>query len=244
MRQQREARKQPRFSALLGVAAFVVMFGAACDSRVAVRGPQIVLPTAPTPTVTPTGAMATEARQIAGVKAVSLKAVGMVDIALGQPESLTITAPERVMSLLTSEVSGGRLDLDRDSPSYTGQVSDIHYEIGLRQLDELMLDGVGEIDVKGLDNGRFIVRMDGVGDVKATGRTDRQEVRIAGLGAYRAPMLESRIANVNLSSGSAEIWATERIEGWVGFGSTLEYWGEASVSVQGPGKVVRHGMKP
>ena len=148
------------------------------------------------------------------------------------------------MPLLTSDVSGGRLELDRDSPGYEGQVSDIHYEIGLRRLDELMLDGVGDIDVKGLDTDRFTVRLDGVGGISATGRADRQEVRAAGLGTYQAMMLESRVAEVHLSSGTARIWASERIEGWVGFGATLEYWGSADVSVQGRGKVIRLGLKP
>jgi hypothetical protein len=221
------------------------MFAAGCDSRVDVRTPRITLPTVPTvPTVTPAGAMATEVRAISGVSAVSLKAVGMVEIDLGQAESLTITAPESVMPLLTSEVAGGRLDLDRDSSSYTGQTSDIHYQIGLQRLDELMLEGVGEIDARGVDTSSFVVRMDGVGDVKATGRAERQEVRIAGLGAYAAPMLESRFADVHLSSGSAEIWVTERIEGWVGFGATLEYWGDPVVSVRGQGAVRRLGFKP
>lgn len=243
MRYEPEAGKRRRSAiAVLAAATLIAIFAAGCDSRVSVRGPD--LPTVPIPSPTPSGEMATEARPIAGVNAVSLKAVGMVEIAMGATESLTITAPESVMPLLTSEVSGGRLDLDRDSPSYQGQVSDIHYEIGLRQLDELMLEGVGQIDVHGLDNRRFSARLDGVGGVSAAGRTDRQVVRVAGLGDYMAPALDSRVAEVHLTSGKAVIRATERIEGWVGFGATLEYWGNPEVVVEGGGTVTRLGLKP
>ena len=244
MRHARETLKRHRHAALWVVALLVVL-AAGCDNRVDVRGPRIQPPTIPTvPTEPPVRAMVTETRAIAGVDSVALKAVGVVDIDLGGSESLTITAPESVMSLLTSHVSGGLLELDRNSPSYQGQASDIHYEIGLMRLDELMLDGVGQIEARGIDNSRFIVRMDGVGGVRAAGRTDRQEVRIAGVGKYEAAALVSRVTEVHLTSGTAVICADERIEGFVGFGATLEYWGNAEVVVRGQGNVVRLGLKP
>ncbi len=245
MRQQPEAGKQGRFRiTALAAATLIAIFAAGCDSRVDVKGPRFSIPTVPNVPGTPTGEMATETRAIAGVDSVALMAVGRVDITLGTAESLTITAPESVMSQLTSEVSGGRLELDRTTPSYQGQVSDIHYELDLRRLDELTLDGVGNIDVRGLDNSLFAVRVSGVGDVKASGRTDRQEVRVAGLSDYMAPALQSRFAEVHLSSGTAMIWATERIDGWVGYGATLEYWGNAEVNVQGGGIIKPLGLKP
>ena len=244
MRHQAEVRNG-RGIAVLGAVALIAVFATGCDNRVQLEGPRIQPPTIPTvPTEPPVRAMVTETRPIAGVDSVALKAVGMVDIDVGGAESLTITAPERVMSLLTSDVNGGMLELDRNSPSYEGQASDIHYEIGLVRLDELMLDGVGQIDARGIDNSRFVVRLDGVGDVTASGRTDRQEVRMAGLGRYEAPLLDSRIAEVHLASGTAVVYASERIEGWVGFGATLEYWGYAEVSVRGEGHVVHLGLKP
>ena len=245
MRQQAEAGKRGRCGiTALAAATLIAIFAAGCDSRVDVKGPRFSIPTIPNVPGTPTGEMATETRTIAGVDAVELKAVGVVDITLGTAESLTITAPESVISQLTSDVSGGRLELDRTTPSYKGQVSDIHYELGLRRLDELTLDGVGQIDVKGIDNSRFTVRLNGVGDVKASGRTDRQEVRVAGVSDYMAPALRSRFAEVHLASGSAIIWATERIDGWVGYGATLEYWGNAEVNVQGGGIIKPLGLKP
>lgn len=242
MRQTKRNADRRRIAAVLRAAALAAL-AAGCDSGIHVDGPKFSVPTAPLPPATPAGAMATETRPIAGVKAVSLRAVGYVDIALGQAESLTITAPERVMPLLTSEVVGGRLDLDRASPGYQGQASDIQYEIGLRRLDELMLEGVGQIHARGIAGDAFSARLGGVGDVTAAGRVRRQEVRVGGLGTYHGAALESQITEVHLSSGSAEIWATDRVGGWVGFGATLEVWGGAEVSIQGQGKVLRRGAK-
>lgn len=234
----------PRSVAMLGAAALVLVLAAACDSRVDVRGPRINLPTVPTGPTTTTGATVTESRPISGVEGVSLAAVGLVDIRLGGAESLTITAPESVMHLLTSRVESGRLVLDRDSASYQGQVSDIRYDLTLRRLDELIHEGVGEISAAGLDTGVLEVRMTGVGNVVARGRAEAQELHMSGLGDYNAASLESRVARVDIQSGDAVIWATERIEGRVAFGCTLEYLGNPVVEVEGGGAVRKIGLGP
>ena len=240
MKKYREARKAYTMAAL-AVAALV--FAAGCDSRVDVRGPRIDLPTAPSIPSVPSGATVSETRAIFGVDGVTLAAVGHVRIAVDGSESLTISAPESVMGLLTSEVVGGRLLLDRDSASYQGQASDIQYDISLRRLEELELAGVGRISARGIDTALFSASVNGVGEIEAAGRAERQEVTVAGVGAYYAPMLESRVAHVNISAGDAMVWATERLEGWVGAGCELEYWGDPEVLVQGGGTVRALGLK-
>lgn len=242
-KQSKATKRYPGGAAMLAAAAVVVMFAAGCDSRVDVKGPRFTLPTVPALPTVPSAATITEPRAIAGVYAVTLQAVGHVRIALGGAESLTISAPENVMPLLTSEVSAGRLILGRDSGSYEGQASDIQYEISLQQLDELALEGVGAILAERVETSLFSARVNGVGEIRASGRADRQEVQVAGVGGYIAPTLESRVTHVNISAGNAVVWATERLEGWVGFGCTLEYWGDPEVSIQGRGTVRRIGLK-
>jgi hypothetical protein len=245
MRQQLRAEKRCRAEvAILVAMGLVVMFAAGCDSHVDIKGPRLTLPTVPTAPTVASGPTVSESRPIAGVSGVTLQAVGHAQIVLGGTESLTITAPESVMELLTSEVVAGRLVLDRNSASYQGQASDIQYDVSLRRLDALILDGVGRLSAQGVDTGRFTVRVNGVGEIEASGRADRQEVRVEGVGGYVAPRLESRVTNVNLSAGNAVVWATERLEGWVGVGSTVEYRGDPVVSIQGGGSVRRLGFKP
>ncbi len=246
MRQHEEIEKRGRSGvAMLAAAALVVMFAAGCDSRVDIKGPRINLPTVPTVPTAPSGPSITQSRPISGVSGVTLQAVGHVRITMGGAESLIISAPESIMELLTSDVMGGELVLGRDSGSYSGQASDIQYEITVRQLDRLTHEGVGQIAAEGIDTGRFSAHVNGIGEVEASGRADRQEVRVSsGLSGYNASRLESRVANVNLSAGRAEIWATARIEGRVGFGCTLEYWGDPELAIEGRGTVRRLGSAP
>jgi hypothetical protein len=227
---------------MTAVAALVVMFAAGCDSRVDVRGPRIVLPTVPTSPIDPAGSLITETRPIAGVSGVVLDSVGHVEITVGGTESLTITAPESIIDQLTSEVVGGRLILDRTFESYRGQASDIQYDVAVRQLDELSMAGVGLLAAEGVDTGTLRVDHAGVGELRVVGRADRQEVALSGVGGYVAEGLETRVTRIEMTSGSAVVWATERIEGRVAFGCTLEYHGNPVVDVVGGGIVRKIGL--
>ncbi len=227
--------------AVLG-ASVLLLATAACDNRVEVGRPSFELPTVPGPVVPGSGARITESRTIEGVDGVVLLAVGLVRIDLGAREALTISAPGDVMPLLTSEVVGGRLLLDRASSSYQGQASDIRYDIDVRRLDEVALPGVGSMDAFGVDADRFRVELTGVGDISASGRADRQVIRVSGLGSYIAPNLWSRVAEVSITGGGkAVVRVSERLEGHVSFPCTLEYWGDPVVTVTGNGTVRRLG---
>lgn len=245
MRQSPESTRARRpQAAVLITAALFALLAAGCDSRVKVQGPRFDLPTVPIQPTGAAGATVTQSRPIAGVSGVSLEAVGHAQIAVGGGESLTVTAPESVIDQLTSDVVAGRLILGRDFSSYQGQASDIQYDITLRQLDELTLAGVGALTATGVNTSLLSVDLEGVGEIQAAGRADRQEVRLAGVGSYIAPLLMSRVSHVNISGGKATVFASERIEGWVGFGCTLEYWGDPELAIQGGGRIERLGLKP
>jgi hypothetical protein len=245
MRQQKETANRSRFGVwALGAVTLVALLGATgCDGSVDVSGPQFTLPTATEPPVA-SGPTVTQSRSIAGVDGVTLRGVGYAEIDVAGMESLTITAPESVMPLLTSEVVGGQLMLDRESSSYQGQASDIRYDIALRRLDELALEGVGSISARGIETPLFTARVEGVGDIKASGRADRQDVDVRGVGSYVAPMLRTRVTHIEVTAGRAEVWATERLEGFVGFGAILEYRGNPTIDIQGGGAVRQIGTTP
>lgn len=223
--------RQKSMNVAVALATMLAIVG--CDSSIDIGG--LNLPTVPgTP-----GPSVTEVREIAGVRGVALEAVGLVEIELPGTETLTITAPESVMPLLTSEVVEGRLILGRDSPSYQGRASDIRYDISLRQLDELRLYGVGEIRARGIEADRLVVEAAGVGEIRPQGRVDRQELTVSGVGGYYALGLRSRVARVHMTSGKVQIWATDRIEGFVAPGCRVEYLGDPVIEVEGGGNVSR-----
>ncbi len=70
-------------------------------------------------TVSGSGNVVTETRQVSGFNRIDLAGSGEVTIQQGDAESLTIEADDNVLPRLTSEVSNSTLKLDRsrESPS-------------------------------------------------------------------------------------------------------------------------------
>jgi len=176
------------------------------------------------------GIPATEDRDVSDFHAVAASGVGQIDIRHGAEESLRVTADDNLLPILTSEVRDGRLILgsegrfrSHDSP---------RYEVTLRNLDELLLAGVFGVDATGLDTGSFDINVSGVSAVTVAGNAQHQNIAVAGVSIYDARNLTSRTVEVDISGPSrAVVRASERIEGHLTGGATLEYIGNPTIDV-------------
>ncbi len=199
-------------------------------------------PTSPGSQTVGSGRIVTESRTVQGFFGVSLQAIGVVTIERTGVESLTITADDNIMPLLTSGVSGGQLILGVASNNGIDPSQNIVWEVTARELSQVSVSGVGVIDASGVDTALFSAELTGVGDIVASGSADRQDVVISGVGNYAAPDLASREVSVDLTGVcSAVVRVSDRLEGFVGFTCTLEYFGDPTVAVTGTGTVTRLG---
>ncbi len=196
----------------------------------------------PIPAIVPPGSWVTVNRDVQGFNAVALEGVGSAFIEHGASESLTISADEALIPYLTSEVSAGTLILGLDLPSTNQSVHSISFDVTVVNLDRVELTGVGGIDARHIDTPDFGARLTGVGDVFTEGRADRQEIVLSGVGAYRGGSLSSRVTHVDLTGVNlAVVRASERLTGFVGGLSVLEYYGDPVVAITGNGTLRRLG---
>lgn len=177
------------------------------------------------------GIVASEEREVSDFHALLAGGVGRIEIRHGPTESLRITADDNLLPILTSEVDDGRLILGSDSRFETA--NDIHYEITVREFDEITLAGAFVVDISGLDTERFAVDLSGATIVDATGRTGHQEIRIAGVSRYDARDLQSRTTRVDIAGPShATVRVSDLLEGTAVGGAMLEYIGNPTVHVR------------
>lgn len=199
--------------------------------------------TEPLPPNFPSQTLVTQSRNVQGFTGVSLNGAGYVVIDQTGTDSLTITAPENIMPLLTSEVAGGMLVLDSTGDvSYQGRLEDVTYRITVAELHQILIAGAAAVDADGIDTSRLEISASGATAFSISGRADRQSISLAGAGSYDAPNLRSRETVVELAgSGRAVVRVSERLEGFVSFPCVLEYYGDPVVEVSGGGTVRRLG---
>ena len=100
----------------------------------------------------------------------------------------------------------------------------------------MRIDGLGEVDLAGLDLPRLTVAHDGPGSVSASGSVSSLDVALNGMGAYDGRWLTSREADVAIGgSGSATISVRDRLTARISGSGHVYYLGDPVVTRTGGG---------
>jgi hypothetical protein len=210
------------------------------------------------------GNQETEERAISGVKEVALSFVGDLRITQGDEEKLVITGDDNVLPLITTEVRDGLLTIGSKSTLSIPMITQLRYDLTVRDLNGLRLSGAGNVEMDGLTTddldvaisgaGNITIRnlaadrvsahLSGLGNLALDGKADRQAVTLTGAGNYNGGKLETGSASVVLSGlGSAIVWATENLAATISGAGGVEYYGdpELNTQVSGLGSVTPAG---
>jgi hypothetical protein len=205
------------------------------------------------------GPRVTEDRDIDDVTALVLKTGGDVVVTVGETPSLTITARQAVMDLLTSDVEDGVLTLSVNGP-HLG-LGEVDYALTVPMISDVTIDGSGDIvadfsgadevsvaisgsgDIEGtgLDATTVTTSIEGSGDIVLVGRAAEHSLEIDGSGDFDGQDFETKRAGVSISgSGDVEVFVTDTLDADISGSGQIRYSGGAEVSsdVSGSGSVV------
>jgi len=170
------------------------------------------------------GTTVTRDRPIDAVTAVVLATSGHLTVTTGAKPALSITAGDRVIDQLTSEIRNGTLVLDEKPGSA---------DADLAPSDALavMVNGSGDLTARGVRADAITVDVAGSGTVGLTGTAGRQSVSISGSGGYAGAELGSEDAAVSISgSGDADVQVTRTLDATVSGSGSITYGGGAAVT--------------
>lgn len=195
-------------------------------------------------TVVGSGRLVVEARPVSGILGVSVSGVGRVIVDRTGHESLTITAEDNLLPLLTSEVHGDMLVLGTVPGVSISPTREIFYHLTVHDVRNIVVSGAAEVYAKGLNTSFLGVAISGVGWVETTGYTDEQHIEISGDGTYFGDYLASRRAAVHVSgTGAAIVRVSEFLDAQVSGAGLIEFFGRPVVreAVSGTGAVIWRG---
>lgn len=186
------------------------------------------------------GNVVAESRPVAGFDAVALATSGEVIIDVTGTESLEIEAEDNILSLLTTIVTDGRLELSSDGAFATTE--GVTYRITVAEISDVTVSGSGNVAVRSLETDDFRVTITGSGNVEPIGSVADLEVTISGSGSFQGESLQAVRAIVAISgSGSAVVNATDDLVAQVTGSGNIEYVGDPTVreEISGSGEVSR-----
>ena len=209
--------------------------------------------------------MTIETRLVRDFDQVRLKGPGTLKITQCGEESLTIHAPGYALEDIQSEVIDGELHLgyrSRKVITLAVHREVISYDLKLKDLRGLTVNGSGKVLVPDLDNDQLNVKLmgsahidlqkltadhievvlSGSGTISVKGDVESQQVKISGSGDYRSPNLVSDLADISLSgSGRAVIKVNAELNANISGSGSISYIGYPEVykQVSGSGKLIR-----
>lgn len=196
------------------------------------------------------GPMATEDRAVpGGLTAVEVDDSGSLTVQPGDP-ALTITAGRNALDRISATEQAGALVLDVGS-GFVNSPGPIDYALTLPALDEVTIDGsgqvraeavptdtltvrvngAGEVTITDVDAEQVSVSIDGAGSVQLSGTAEHVQVHIEGAGQFRGEGLAARTAEAEIEgAGDIEINATDTLDASITGAGTIRHTGGAEVT--------------
>ncbi len=162
-----------------------------------------------------------------------------VNINVGGTAQIEISGDSNLLPYLQTEVANGVLEVKMEDGNYKFRQS-MTLNITAPELNAAELYGSGDLTIEGVDTENLRVEVYGSGDVKASGRVDRVEARVAGSGDISMYDLIAREALVRIAgSGDIRLHVTESLDASVSGSGDVRYKGTpaATIRMNGSGDV-------
>jgi len=184
-------------------------------------------------TISGSGRVTTETRNVSGFSAISMGGSGRVVVEQTGTESLTVTADDNLLPYIKTEVHGNELSLGVKDFTNISPSTDITYKVTVKNLDGLSISGSGMADAQKIQTKRLKIEISGSGKAKAVGSADDLELSISGSGDYEGDRLQTKRADISISgSGSATVAASDKLDANVSGSGSVTYTGEPRVTQQ------------
>ncbi len=210
-----------------------------------------------------TGPLVTETRNTGNFTGVSVEFGGKVNVYIGSPLKVEVTAQQNILDVLRTTVSGGVLQIDYKNGVWVKNNSDVVVNITMPYTDYLKLSGSGDLDligkavsnslnvqVSGSGNislqevelaGVLDARISGSGDINVyAGTTAHEELQISGSGTMNLVGVQANTADTRISgSGDIRLKVSQTLDAHISGSGSVFYSGSPQVSTQisGSGKV-------
>jgi len=189
------------------------------------------------------GNVTTESRTVADFDSISLAGSGQLELDQNGTESLSITADDNLLELLSSEVKGHQLMLSVKSGFNLSPSKPIVFKVSVNKLKGVSFAGATTAILKGIHTEDLKLEITGSGDISADGSADRQSISIAGSGKYLGGGLITKGTTINIAgSGDAVVSASEVLDVSIAGSGAIKYFGDPRIkqSIVGSGTITKN----
>jgi hypothetical protein len=178
-----------------------------------------------------------ETRQVAPYDRLEVSESIDVQVVPGDGREVRVAAGEHVIDRVVTESSGGVLKIDiRDRGIVIGPdpLNDVSVQVPASEVARVDIEGSGDVTLE--------LRVQGAGDVEASGTVDRLVAEIQGAGDARLSQLSARTARVVVQGAAdAELNVSDELDVTIQGAADVSYTGNPTVrsDIEGAGDIRR-----
>lgn len=175
---------------------------------------------------------ATEMRDLGAFTKIRTKGGLELKVAVGQSQSVEVTADDDYISDVETYVSGDTLVIDMSDKHDFWDDADVAVKITMPSFEGIEVLGAIDGEISGVHGGKVEVEIKGAADLEIEGTCDELQLSIKGAGDVDAKDLVCGVVDVDVKGvGSATVYASEAVDASVG--------GIGEISVYGSPKQVK-----
>jgi hypothetical protein len=180
-------------------------------------------------TVTGSGHVISETRNVSGFDSLALEGSGNVSVAFGSNESVVVQADDNIIPLITTTVQNSSLVIRTKNNTNITTRSGIRISVTMKTIRGISLKGSGDINVDGLTGSDVVVELPGSGNITITGTANSVDISLPGSGNILCEGLEARDVKITLNgSGNITAYASESLDATLRGSGTIRYFGNPS----------------
>lgn len=173
------------------------------------------------------GKKATVSRNISNFE--RIKITGTLDLVYSQGRySVQITGDENVINNIKTDVNGGVLLIYSDKHFSTNMP--ITVKVSSPQLDAVIVDGSSDVSLKNIRSEKFLIQLNGTGDINATGKVNSLAIDVFGSGDVNTKTLIAQHVEAKLNgTGDLYVTALQSLNATVSGAGDIVYYGNPPV---------------
>ncbi len=187
------------------------------------------------------GIAKTENRNVSVFSAIEVDGAFNVYVECSKKQKLEISGDSNILPHIVTKIRGNILQITTSKTICPKKLLEVR--VSAENIDKVTVSGAVDLSIKGVDNNKLDLEINGAGDIEASGKTKNFRVDVSGSGDLKAKELKAENVEVSVNgAGNAVIYASKKLKAEINGAGDIIYFGnprDVTQAVSGAGDIIK-----
>nr|CBX29681.1 hypothetical protein N47_J06620 [uncultured Desulfobacterium sp.] len=183
----------------------------------------------------------TEKRNVPAFTSIEVDGAFNVYIECQKKRLIEVRGDSNILPNIITRVKGNTLQITSNRSMCPKRLLEV--KVSADNIEKLSVSGSVDLSISGVNNNSLDIRVDGAGDIKASGKTKNLKIDVSGSGDIKAKELKAENIDVSVNgAGNAVVNASRKLKAEINGAGDITYYGnprEVIKEVSGAGDIIK-----